>query len=108
MLRSKASAVFFRSDALKRYVFPKHGKDGVADLMCDSAHCYRLFLAGTLPGVVVVNYRIHRYAAPFINLYVIERGYVKNSSGKDGARLDIWILSPLNFPDCLTAGSSPK
>ena len=43
------------------------------------------FLAGTLPGVIVVNYRIHRRTAPLINLYVIERSHVKDTSGKAGA-----------------------
>ena len=51
-------------------------------LCMNSAHCYWLFLPGALPGVIVVNYRIHRCAASFINLYVIERGHVKNTPGK--------------------------
>ena len=84
MLRSELLAVLFRGDDLERFVIPKHGKDDVADLMHDRAHCCRFFLAGALPGVVVVNYRIHRCAAPFINLYVIECDHVKNPSGKVG------------------------
>lgn len=84
MLRSELLAVLFRGDDLERFVIPKHGKDDAADLMHDSAHCCRSFLAGALPGVVVVNYRIHRCAAPFINLYVIECDHVKNPSGKVG------------------------
>lgn len=84
MLRSELLAVLFRGDDLERFVIAKHGKDDVADLMHDSAHCCRSFLAGALPGVVVVNYRIHRCAAPFINLYVIECDHVKNPSGKVG------------------------
>lgn len=84
MLRSELLAVLFRGDDLERFVIPKHGKDDVADLMHDSAHCCRSFLAGALPGVVVVNYRIHRCAAPFINLYVIECDHVKNPSAKVG------------------------
>ena len=71
MLRSELLAVLFRGDDLERFVIPKHGKDDAADLMHDSAHCCRSFLAGALPGVVVVNYRIHRCAAPFINLYAV-------------------------------------
>ena len=66
----------------KGFVIPKHGKDDVADLMHDSAHCYWLFLPGALPGVIVVNYRIHRCAASFINLYVIELFFVKYFSLK--------------------------
>ena len=84
MLCGKTPAVFLRRDDLEGFVIPKHGKDDVADLMHDSAHCCRSFLAGALPGVVVVNYRIHRCAAPFINLYVIECDHVKNPSGKVG------------------------
>ena len=57
MLRSELLAVLFRGDDLERFVIPKHGKDDAADLMHDSAHCCRSFLAGALPGVVVVNYR---------------------------------------------------
>ena len=59
MLCGKTPAVFLRRDDLEGFVIPEHGKDDVADLMHDSAHCYRLFLAGTLRGVIVVNYRIH-------------------------------------------------
>ena len=55
MLCGKTPAVFLRSDDLEGFVIPEHGKDDVADLMHDSAHCYRLFLAGTLPGVIVVT-----------------------------------------------------
>ena len=63
--------MFLRSDDLEGFVIPKHGKNDVADFMHDSAHCYRLFLAGTLPGVIVVNHRIHRCAASFITVPVI-------------------------------------
>ena len=64
MLCGKAPAVLLRSDDLEGFVIPEHGKNDVADLMHDSAHRYRLFLAGTLPGVIVVNHSIHRRAAP--------------------------------------------
>ena len=47
-------------DDLKRSVIPEHGEDDVTDLMHDSAHCYWLFLAGALPGVIGVNHGIHR------------------------------------------------
>ena len=108
MLCSKASAVFFRSDDLKRFVIPEHGKDDVADLMHDSAHCYRLFLAGTLPGVVVVNYRIHRCAASFGNLYVIERGHMKNPSGKAGATLGHMYFIAIELSGLFDSGVKPK
>lgn len=108
MLRSKAFAVFFRSDDLKRFVIPKHGKDNVADLMHDSAHCYWLFLAGALPGVVVVNYRIHRCAAPLINLYVIERDHMKNPSGKAGATFGHMDFIAIEFSGLFDSGVKPK
>ena len=53
------------------FVIPEHGKDDVTDLMHDSSHCYWLFLAGTLPGVVVVNHRIHRRATSFITFTLL-------------------------------------
>lgn len=108
MLCGKPPAVLFRSDNLERFVVPKHGKDDVADLMHDSAHCYWLFLSGTHPGVVVVNYRIHRCAAPFINLYVIERGHVKNPSGKGGATLGHMYFIAIEFPGLFDSGVKPK
>ena len=108
MLCSKASAVFFRSDDLKRFVIPEHGKDDVTDLMHDSAHCYWLFLTGTLPGVVVVNYRIHRCAAPFINLYVIECCHMENPSGKAGATLGHMYLIAIELPGLFDSGVKPK
>ena len=100
--------MFLRSDDLEGFVIPEHGKDDVTDLMHDSAHCYWLFLAGTLPGVVVVNYRIHRCAAPFINLYVIERGHVKNPSGKAGATLGHMDSIAIEFPGLFDSGVKPK
>src|SRR5699024_7675114 len=108
MLCGKTPAVFLRSDDLEGFVIPEHGKDDVTDLMHDSAHCYWLFLAGTLPGVVVVNYRIHRCAAPFINLYVIERGHVKNPSGKTGATLGHMDSIAIEFPGLFDSGVKPK
>ena len=100
--------MFFRSDDLKRLVIPKHGKDDVADLVHDSAHYYWLFLAGTLPGVVVVNYRIHRCTAPFSNLYVIECGHVKNPSGKAGATPGHMYFISIEFPGLFDSGVKPK
>ena len=108
MFCGKASAVFFRSDDLKRFVIPKHGKDDVTDLMHDSAHCYWLFLAGALPGVIVVDHRIHRCAAPFINLYVIERGHVKDPSGKAGATLGHMDFIAIEFPRLFYRRVKPK
>ena len=98
MLCGKTPAVFLRRDDLEGFVIPEHGKDDVADLMHDSAHCYRLFLAGTLPGVIVVNYRIHRRTAPLINLYVIERSHVKDTSGKAGTTFGHMDFIAIEFP----------
>ena len=98
MLCGKAPAVLFRGDDLEGFVIPEHGKDDVADLMHDSAHCYRLFLAGTLLGVEVVNHRIHRRAASFINLYVIECDHVKDTSGKAGAAFGHMDFIAIEFP----------
>ena len=108
MFRSKAPTVLFWSDELERFVIPKHGKDDVADLMHDSAHCYRLFLAGTLPGVIVVNHRIHRRAAPFINFYVIERDHVKDPSGKAGATFGHMDFIAIEFPRLFYGRVKPK
>ena len=71
MFRSKAPTVLFWSDELERFVIPKHGKDDVADLMHDSAHCYRFFLAGTLPGVIGVKHRVYRRAASLIDFTLL-------------------------------------
>ena len=98
MLCSKTLAVFLWSNDLKRFVIPKHGKDNVTDLMHDSAHCYWLFLARAFPGVIVVNHRIHRCAAPLSNLYVIKRSHVKNSSGKAGAAFGHMDFISIEFP----------
>ena len=108
MFCGKASAVFFRSDDFKRFVIPEHGKDDVADLMHDSAHCYWLFLPGALPGVIVVNYRIHRCAASFINLYVIERGHVKNTPGKAGATFGHMDFIAIEFSGLFDSRVKPK
>ena len=98
MLCGKAPAVLLRSDDLKGFVIPEHGKDDVADLMHDSAHCYRFFLAGTLPGVIVVNHRVYRRAASLIDLYVIERNHVKNTSGKARAPFGHVDFIAIEFP----------
>ena len=108
MLCGKTPAVFLRRDDLEGFVIPKHGKDDVADLMHDSAHCYRLFLAGTLPGVIVVNYRIHRRTAPLINLYVIERSHVKDTSGKAGATFGHVDFIAIEFPRLFYRRVKPK
>ena len=108
MLCGKAPAVLLRSDDLEGFVIPEHGKNDVADLMHDSAHCYCLFLAGTLPGVVVVNYRIHGCAAPFINLYVIERNHMKNPSGKAGAALGHMYFIAIELSGLFDSRVKPK
>ena len=108
MLRSKVPAVFLRSDDLKRFLIPKHGKDDVTDLMHDSAHRYWLFLAGALLGVIVVDHRIHRCAAPFRNLYVIERGHVKNTPGKAGTTLGHMDFIAIEFSGLFDSGVKPK
>ena len=76
--------------------------------MHDSAHCYWLFLAGALPGVIVVDHRIHRCAAPFINLYVIERGHVKNTPGKAGATFGHMDFIAIEFSGLFDSGVKPK
>ena len=68
----------------------------------------RLFLAGTLPGVVVVNYRIHRCAASFSNLYVIERGHMKNPSGKAGATLGHMYFIAIELSGLFDSGVKPQ
>ena len=108
MFRSKAPTVLFWSDELERFVIPKHGKDDVADLMHDSAHCYRFLLAGALPGVVIINHRIYRCAAPFINLYVIERDHVKDTSGKAGATFGHMDFISIEFPRLFYGRVKPK
>ena len=108
MLCGKALAVFLRGDDLEGFVIPEHSKDDVADFMHDSAHCYRLFLAGTLPGVIVVNHRIHRHAASFINLYVIECDHVKDTSGKAGATFGHMDLIAIEFPRLFDGRIKPK
>ena len=87
---------------------PKHGKDNVTDLMHDSAHCYWLFLARAFPGVIVVNHRIHRCAAPLSNLYVIKRSHVKNSSGKAGAAFGHMDFISIEFPRLFYGRVKPK
>ena len=108
MLCGKAPAVLLRSDDLEGFVIPKHGKNDVADFMHDSAHCYRLFLAGTLPGVIVVNHRIHRRAASLINFYVIERDHVKDPSGKAGATFGHMDFIAIEFPRLFDGRIKPK
>ena len=108
MLRSKAPAVLFRSDDLKRLVIPKHSKDDVADLMHDSTHCYWLFLAGTLPGVIIIDHGIYRCAAPFINLYIIECSHVKDPSGKAGATFGHMDFIAIEFPRLFDGRIKPK
>ena len=108
MLCGKAPAVLLRSDDLKGFVIPEHGKDDVADLMHDSAHCYRFFLAGTLPGVIVVNHRVYRRAASLIDLYVIERNHVKNTSGKARAPFGHVDFIAIEFPRLFDSGVKPQ
>ena len=108
MLCGKAPAVLLRSDDLEGFVIPEHGKNDVADLMHDSAHRYRLFLAGTLPGVIVVNHRIHRRAAPFINFYVIERDHVKDPSGKAGATFGHMDFIAIEFSRLFDSGEAGR
>ena len=108
MFRSKAPAVLLRSDDLKRLVIPKHGKNDVTDLMHDGAHCYRLFLTGAFPGVIVVNHRIDREAAPFIHFYVMECDHVQNPSGKAGATLGHMYLIAIEFPGLFDSRVKPK
>ena len=87
MFRSKAPAVLLRSNYLKRFVVPKHGKDDVTDFMHDGSHSHSFFLARAFPDVIVINHRVHGHAASFINLYVIECGHVKDTPGKTGTTL---------------------
>ena len=108
ILRSESLAVLFRSDDLERFVISKHGKDDVADLMHDSAHCYWFFLARTLSCVVVVNDRIHRCAASFINLYVIECDHVKNPSGKAGTAFGHMDFIAIEFSRLFDGRVKPK
>ena len=66
------------------------------------------FLQEHLPGVVVVNYRIHRCAASFSNLYVIERGHMKNPSGKAGATLGHMYFIAIELSGLFDSGVKPK
>ena len=66
------------------------------------------FLAGTLLGVVVVNHRIHRRAASFINLYVIECGHVKDTSSKAGATFGHMDFIAIEFPRLFDSRVKPK
>lgn len=108
MLRSKAPVVFFRSDDLKRFVIPKHGKDDVTELMHDSLHCHWLFLAGAFPGILVVNHRGNRCAVSLINLYVIKCGHVKNIPGKAGATLVHMDFIAIEFFGLFDSEDNPK
>lgn len=108
MFCGKAPAVFFWSNYFERLAIPKHGKDDVADLMHDSAHRYRLLLAGAFPGVVIINHRIHRCAAPLVSLYVIECGHVKDTSGETGATFGHMDFIAIEFAGLFDGRIKPK
>lgn len=98
MFCSKASAVFFRGNYFKRFVIPEHGKDDVTDFMHDGSHYHGLFLAGTFPDVIIIDHRIYRCAAPFINFYIIESGHMQDASGKAGTPLGHMHFIAVQFP----------
>ncbi len=66
------------------------------------------FLARTLSCVVVVNDRIHRCAASFINLYVIECDHVKNPSGKAGTAFGHMDFIAIEFSRLFDGRVKPK
>ena len=108
MLCGKTPAVFFWSDYFKRFAIPKHGKDDITDLMHDSTHCYCFLLAGAFPGVVIINRRIHRRAAPLINLYVVKCDHVKDTSGKAGATFGHVDFIAIEFSRLFDGRVKPK
>ena len=108
MFCSKAPAVLFRSNYLKRFVVLKHCKDDVADFMHHCSYSHGFLFAGAFPGVIVINHRIHGHAVPFINLYVIEGDHVKDTSGKAGAALGHMDLVAIELSGLFHGGIKPK
>ena len=60
--------VFPRSDDLKWFIIPEHGKNDIADFMHDSPDSHVLLLAFAFVGIVAVDHRIYWCFRPFIHL----------------------------------------
>ena len=74
--------VLLRSDDLKRFIIPEHGKNDVADFMHDSPDSHVFLLAFAFVGIVAVDNRVYWRFSSFIHLEGIECHHMQDASGK--------------------------
>ena len=93
--------VFLRSNDLKWFIIPEHGKNDVADFMHDSSDSHVLLLAFAFVGIIAVDNRIYRCFCPFIHLKVIESHHMQDTPGKAGTPLGHVDFVPIELAGLL-------
>ena len=74
--------VFLRSDDLKWFIIPEHGKNDIADFMHDSPDSHVFLLAFALVGIIAVDNWIYWCFCPIIHLKIIDSHHMQDTPGK--------------------------